>query len=140
MISKDFDIAHIDIINTKINYKDLNILKAETYPSYDLGDQAKTYIADDRVIFACGIKIIRKGVGHCWVVPSIYVDDYARSFYKEIKNLLDTYSSTMKLHRIQTTIQDPFVNWIESLGFKRESILKQITSDKEDEYMYVKFY
>jgi hypothetical protein len=140
MISKDFDITHIDLINTKIEYKDLNVLKAETYSNYELGDKAKTYIADDRVIFACGIKIVREGVGHCWVIPSVYVDSYARSFYKEIKNLLDTYSLTMNLHRIQTTIQDPFVSWIESLGFKRESILRQITADKEDEYMYVKFY
>lgn len=140
MISKKFDIAHIDLINTKIDYKNLDVLKAETYPQYELGDNAKTYIEDDKIIFCCGIRIIREGVGHCWVIPSKYVDDYARSFYKEIKNLLETYSLTMSLHRVQTTIDEPFVKWIESLGFKRESILKKITSDKKDEYMYVKFY
>jgi hypothetical protein len=140
MINKQFNISHIDLINTKIDYPDLNVLKAETYTDYQLGDEARTYIVDDRIIFSCGIKVVREGVGHCWVVPSIYVDDYAISFYREVKELLETYSLTMRLHRIQTTIQDPFVKWIEGLGFKRESILKQITSDKKDEYMYTKFY
>ena len=140
MINKRFEIAHIDLINTKISYPDLNILKAETYTDYEFGDEAKTYIADDRIIFACGIKMIRKGIGHCWVIPSVYVDDYARSFYKEIKSLLETHVAKMGLHRVQTSITDPFVNWIETLGFKKESVLKQITFDKKDEYMYTKFY
>lgn len=138
MISKDFYIDHIDIINHKIPYEDLNILKAEVYP-YET-DEAKTYIDDDRIIFACGIKLLRQGVGHCWVIPSIYVDKHKVSFVKEINHLLDTYSKKMKLHRIHTTIDEPFVNWIEKLGFKRESILKHMRSDKSDEYMYVKFF
>lgn len=140
MISKRFEIAHIDLINTKIDYPDLNVLKAETYTDYEYGDEAKTYIVDDRIIFACGIKMIRKGIGHCWVIPSVYVDGYARSFYKEIKTLLETHAAKMQLHRVQTNISDPFVKWIETLGFKRESTLKQITFDKKDEYMYTKFY
>jgi len=81
MINKKFNIAHIDLINTKIDYPSLDILKEEVYP-LDC-DEAKTYIVDDRIIFACGIKWVREGVGHCWVVPSIYVDKYAKSFYIE---------------------------------------------------------
>ena len=138
MINKKFDIAHIDIINTKIDYYSLDVLKAEVYPFE--GDEAKTYIKDDRIIFACGIKTFREGAGHCWVIPSVYVDDYAKSFYQEINFLLETYAKKMKLHRIQTTISEPFVKWIEALGFKRESVLKHITHDKKDEYMYVKFF
>jgi len=140
MISKAFHIAHIDLINTKIEYPDLNVLKAETYTDYEYGDDAKTYIVDDKIIFACGVKMIRAGVGHCWVIPSVYVDDYSVSFYKEVKILLKDYAKRAKLHRVQTNIADPFVKWIEALGFKRESTLKQITSDKKDEYLYTKFY
>lgn len=138
MINKRFSVDHIDLINTKINYHNLNILKEETYPID--ADEARTYIYDDRIIFACGIKWMREGVGHCWVIPSIYVDNYAKSFYIEISKILDEYSGKMNLHRIQTTITDPFVNWIEKLGFHRESVLEKITHDKKDEYMYVKFY
>ena len=138
MISKRFDIAHIDLIETKIKYLDINQLKSEVYPFDE--DEAKTYIKDGRIIFACGIKMIRPGVGHCWVIPSIYIDDYAKSFYKEIKQLLFDYTITMNIHRMQTTVTDAFVKWIELLEFKRESILKQIAHDKSDEFMYVKFY
>jgi hypothetical protein len=138
MINKKFNIAHIDLINTKIDYPSLDILKEEVYP-LDC-DEAKTYIIDDKIIFACGIKWVRQGVGHCWVIPSIYVDKYSKSFYIEINKLLNEYSKKMNLHRIQTTITDDFVNWIEKLGFHRESVLEKITFDKKDEYMYVKFF
>jgi len=138
MINKKFNIAHIDLINTKIDYPSLDILKEEVYP-LDC-DEAKTYIIDDKIIFACGIKWVRQGVGHCWVIPSIYVDKYSKSFYIEINKLLNEYSKKMNLHRMQTTITDYFVNWIEKLGFHRESVLEKITFDKKDEYMYVKFF
>lgn len=138
MINKKFNIAHIDLINTKIDYPSLDVLKEEVYP-LDC-DEAKTYIVDDRIIFACGIKWVRQGVGHCWVIPSVYVDKYPKGFYIEINKLLNEYSKKMNLHRMQTTITDDFVNWIEKLGFHRESVLEKITFDKKDEYMYVKFF
>lgn len=138
MISKNFNIAHVDIINTKLKYHDLDILKSEVYPFE--GDHAKTYIIDDRIIFACGLKVIKQGVAHCWVIPSIYVDKYAKRFYNEINDLLNSYAPKMGLHRIQTTVSDPFVNWIEKLGFEKECTMKQITHDKKDEYLYAKFY
>jgi hypothetical protein len=138
MINKKFNIAHIDLINTKIDYPSLDILKEEVYP-LDC-DEAKTYIVDDRIIFACGIKWVRQGVGHCWVIPSVYVDKYPKSFYIEINKLLNELSKKMNIHRMQTTITDDFVNWIEKLGFHRESVLEKITFDKKDEYMYVKFF
>ena len=128
MISKPFRADHIDLINTKIKYDSLDILKMEVCP-YE-GDEALTYIEDDKIIFACGMKMIRQGVAHGWVVPSIYVDNYPKTFYKEMDKLI----------RVQTTIVDEFVKWIEALGFERESTLKQMTFDKKDEYLYTKFY
>lgn len=139
MISKPFNIAHIDLINTKINYPSIEVLKEEVYPLEC--DEAFTYIVDDKIIFACGLKWMRQGVGHCWVIPSVYVDNYAKSFYMEVRKLLDELSKKMGFHRVQTTIADNcFVSWIEKLGFHRESVLEKITHDKKDEFMYVKFY
>lgn len=138
MISKDFKVSHIDLINPKLSYSDIDMLKEEVYPLEC--DEAKTYIDDDRVIFACGIKWIRKGVGHCWVIPSIYVDKYAKSFYNEITFLLNQYSKKMNLHRVQTSVETSFIRWIEKLGFHQESVLQKVTHDQKDEYMYVKFY
>lgn len=138
MISKKFKIDHIDIINTKLQYHNLDILKEEVYPLEC--DEAKTYIEDDKIIFACGLKWMRQGVGHCWVIPSVYVDKYAKTFYKEINNLLEEHSRKMNMHRVQTTITEPFVKWIKKLGFHQESVLEKITHDKKDEYLFVKFF
>lgn len=135
-----FDLAHIDLINTKIAYPSIDWLKANCYTSFELGEEAKTYVADGRILFACGMKYINEGVGSCWVVPSIYVDNYAKSFFKEMKECLDIYSKKMGLHRIQTCIDEKSVKWIEMLGFKRESVLEKINIDKTDQYLYVKFY
>ena len=129
MINKKFNIAHIDLINTKIDYPSLDVLKEEVYP-LDC-DEAKTYIIDDKIIFACGIKWVRQGVGHCWVIPSVYVDKYPKSFYIEINKLLNEYSKKMNIHRMQTTITDAFVNWIEKLGFHRASVLETIPFAKK---------
>lgn len=138
MISKEFRLDHIDLVNLKLTYPSINELKAEVYP-FD-GDEALTYIKDDRIIFCCGLKLLRRGVAHCWVVPSVYVDKYPKSFYKEIKNLLESYAKKMNIHRVQTSVTDEFIKWIEAIGFERESTLKQITFDKKDEYLYTKFY
>jgi hypothetical protein len=138
MISKEFKLDHLDLVNFKINYPNLNELKGEVYPFDE--DKALTYIKDDKIIFCCGLKLVRRGVAHCWVIPSVYVDNYAKSFYKEINNLLESYVKKMNIHRVQTTITDEFVKWIEMLGFEKESTLKQMTFDKKDEYFYTKFY
>lgn len=138
MINKPFKEDHIDLINTKIEYSSIDVLKMEVSP-YE-GDEALTYIADDKIIFACGMKVIRHGVAHVWVVPSIYVDNYVKTFYKEINFLLNSYAKKMNIHRVQTTITKDFVKWIECLGFKKECTLEKFTFDKQDEYLYTKFY
>lgn len=138
MISKDFDVAHIDLMDLKIKYPSINELKADVYPFET--DEAKTYIDDGRIIFACGVKMIKSGVAHCWVIPSIYVYKYGKTFYKEIRFLLEDFCRRRNIHRMQTTVVEEFVIWIERLGFEREAILKQIGSDKSDEYLYRKLY
>lgn len=134
MISKPFKIEHLDIINPKT--KDTEEIKQNISES----EYAYTFIKDDRIIFCCGIFLVAKGVGICWVVPSIYVDKYARTFYLTIKNLLLEYRSIMNLHRVHTMVDDKFTNWIEKLGFYREATLKQITSDKKDQHLYVRLW
>jgi hypothetical protein len=139
MISKQFHVNDIDLVNHKIKYEDINLLKDDVYPCYNLGDKALTFIDDGRIIFICGIKLFRPGVGQCWIIPSVYVDNYKVSFVKTIRKLIKDNFKAMNLHRLHTTIVDDFVGWIEYMGFKRESVLEKIGSDKTNEYMYVRF-
>lgn len=133
-----FDIAHIDIMNLKLKYRDIEVLKNEVFPLEM--EEAKTYIKDDKIIFACGIKWIRQGVGQCWIIPSVYVNKYPKTFVKTIKSLIDIYCKKMNIHRLQASVEEDFIKWIEKIDFKREAVLEKMTQDKKDEYLYVKFF
>jgi hypothetical protein len=135
-----FAIDHVDLINHKIKYSSLAELKNEIFIYEDSGEKGVTCLIDDRVIFSCGLKRVNAGVGHVWVVPSIYCDTHKIFTCKTIKHLLEKHAKDFKLHRIQTTIEPEFVKWIEFLGFKKESILKQVKADKTDLFFYAKFY
>lgn len=135
-----FSISHVDLVNHKIFYPNINALKGEIFIDEEIGEKGVTCLIDDRIIFCCGLKRINSGVAHVWVVPSIYCDSHKIFTYKTIKDLLDKHADAFKLHRIQTTIEPDFVKWIEFLGFERESVLRQVKPDKTDLYLYTKFY
>ncbi|CAB4213463.1 hypothetical protein UFOVP1451_45 [uncultured Caudovirales phage] len=135
-----FAIDHVDLVNHKIEYPSLEELKSEIFIREDCGEKGITCLIDDKVIFCCGLKRINLGVGHVWVVPSVYCDTHKIFTYKTIKDLLEKHAKEFRLHRIQTTIEPKFVKWIEFLGFKKESILKQVKADKTDLFFYTKFY
>lgn len=135
-----FALDHVDLINHKIHYPSLAELKSEINIYEDSGEKGVTCLIDDRVIFSCGLKRVNSGVGHVWVVPSVYCDKYKIFTYKTIKDLLEKHAKEFRLHRIQTTIEPEFVKWIEFLGFERESVLKRVKADKTDLFFYAKFY
>ena len=122
MINKKFDINHIDVMCLKLNYPCLNTLKSEAYTFYEEGETAFTFIKDGRIIFACGMKLERKGVGRCWFIPSIYVDKYKISVVKTARKLIEDNAKKMGLHRVHTTVvpalikrhmsgENPFLVW-----------------------------
>jgi len=135
-----FKTAHIDLINTKIKYEDLDELKEQTFTQEEIGDAAITCVKDDRIIFSCGLRRINSGVAHIWSIPSIYADQNKLLMIKTLTKLLDDHAKRFKLHRVQTSIEPEFVKWIEFLGFERESVLRQVKADKTDLFFYVKFY
>ena len=135
-----FAIDHVDLVNHKINYPSIAELKSEIFICEDAGEKGITCLIEDKVIFCCGLKRINKGVGHVWVVPSVYCDKYKIFTYRTIKELLEKHAKEFRLHRIQTTIEPEFIKWIEFLGFEKESVLKQVKADKTDLFFYTKFY
>lgn len=135
-----FSIDHVDLIKHKINYPSIAELKTKIFIYEEIGEKGITCLIDDEVIFCCGLKKINQGVGHVWVLPSVYCNRYKIFTYKTIKELLEKHAKEFRLHRIQTTIEPEFIKWIEFLGFERESILKQVKADKTDLFFYTKFY
>lgn len=135
-----FAIDHIDLVHHKIEYPSIAELKNEVFINEGCGEKGITCLVDDRVIFCCGLKRVNLGVGHVWVVPSVYCDTHKIFTYKTIKDLLEKHAKDFRLHRVQTTIEPEFVKWIEFLGFKKESVLKRVKADKTDLFFYTKFY
>lgn len=130
----NFKIDHLDLVAFKYN----KICK-DTLEGFSL-ENAKSFVVDNRIVFIWGLEIIRKGVGHCWSIPTIYTEQNKIFIHKKTNSFIQKYTKKLNIHRLQTTINDNHVKWIESLGFKRESVLKKITADKQDEYLYTKFF
>ena len=132
------------IINFKIEHLDLVAFKHKKICKDDLEgfvlENAKSFILDNRIVFIWGLEIIRKGVAHCWSIPTIYAENNKIFIHKKTNLFIKKYVKKLNIHRLQTTIDNSCVKWIESLGFKKESVLKKITFDKKDEYLYVKFF
>jgi len=130
----NFKIDHLDLIAFKHNKICKDILESFTL------ENAKSFIVDNRVVFVWGLEMIRKGVGHCWSIPTIYTQKNKILIHKKTSLFIQKYTRKLNIHRLQTTIDNNHVKWIESLGFERESVLKKITTDKKDEYLYTKFF
>ena len=130
----DFKIDHLDLISFMGNKICKNILESFTL------ENAKTFIVDNRIVFVWGLEMIRTGVGHCWTIPTIYTQENKIFIHKKTSLFIRKYAKKLKIHRLQTTINNNYVKWIESLGFERESVLRKITADQKDEYLYTKFF
>lgn len=130
----DFKIDHLDLISFRDNKICKNILE-----SFSL-ENAKTFIVDNRIVFVWGLEMIRTGVGHCWTIPTIYTQENKIIIHKKTSLFIRKYAKKLNIHRLQTTINSKHIKWIESLGFERESVLKKITADQKDEYLYTKFF
>lgn len=130
----DFKIDHLDLIAFKHNKICKNILECFVL------ENAKSFIVDNRIVFVWGLELIRKGVAHCWSIPTIYTEKNKIFIHRKTNLFINKYVQKLNIHRLQTTIDNNNVKWIESLGFKRESVLKKITADKKDEYLYTKFF
>ena len=140
MISKDFSVDHIDLINLKLFYPDIKLVKEEVYPFYDGGDEAKTYIEDDKIIFCCGIKLDGQGIGRAWVIPSVHIDKHKIFFVKTIKKLIEEYSEKMNLRRLYTVVTDEMKDWIEFVGFNKEGELKNFQENGNHVNMYARYF
>lgn len=102
-----------------------------------------TGFTEDRIIGCAGILPLWDGVGHAWVVMSRDYKKHRIWIHKQVRDMFFKIAVGKKFRRVQANVQCDFydaVRWIEALGFKPESILRQYGPDGKDHYMYTRFF
>lgn len=100
---------------------------------------ALTLKAGETVIAIIGFYPIWKGVAEVFIVPSIHVCKYKKSFYKIVSQWLKTLFDS-DLHRVQATaVRDELsYNFMAKLGFRYEGTMHAYTSNKDDYCMWAR--
>jgi hypothetical protein len=134
-----YKIDHLDLFDLKYG-EDKDTLKYETYIREDIGEKGVTAKLNGRPIFSCGMQLINSKVGQCWIVSSKYISGSKLGTVKVVRELLDSFAKEHKLKRVQTLVDEKFIDWIRLFGFKQESVMEKIKDDGGDRYMYVKLF
>lgn len=100
-----------------------------------------TYLVEGNIWAVGGYVVLFEGVGEIWV---ILIEDFlsivsATTAIRTIRNQVAGFILEGNLRRIQARVRVDFpeaIKMIESLGFKREGLLKEYAPDKKDMYIY----
>ena len=58
-------------------------------------------------------------------IPTIYAENNKIFIHKKTNLFIKKYVKKLNIHRLQTTIDNSCVKWIESLGFKKRVSFKK---------------
>jgi len=138
MILRDFDITDFDNMEIKegcwARREDRPMIEA-----YASCGPAATLWHDDLIVMCGGIACgAWKGLGEIWLIPSKFVNKWPLGVFKTAKAYIDDVIDKLDLYRVQATIAEPEVKWIEQLGFTREGLMRKFGPNKEDKYLYAR--
>lgn len=115
------------------------------YPYMEVPDD-NTYcvIYDSAIVAVGGAQVRREGVGLFWLILTAECKKSGihglRALYA-IKEKVDELMKKNNFHRAEAHIRPDFsiaIAMIESLGFKREGLMRQCNPDKTDAYLYAR--
>jgi hypothetical protein len=95
----------------------------------------------DEVLAVIGLSLIWPGVAEVWAITSESISKAPISFHKAVKETLDHYMFTLRLHRVHMNVPAHFKigqRWAESLGFHCESKLAKFGPDQSDFFQYAR--
>jgi hypothetical protein len=99
---------------------------------------ALTLMVGDEIMSCGGVMLLSQGVAEIWTLNGPLIKKYPIEFHKFILDCRDKFQKQFNLVRMQAPIQSDIemnIKWIESLGFKREGLMRKYYGDK-DFYMY----
>jgi hypothetical protein len=97
----------------------------------------------DEIMFCAGIIILWEGVGEGWAYTSDLVAQHPIPFHRSVKRGIEQAAIDYKLRRLQISI--PYTHtvsceWIQRLGFTKESEMQQYGPAGELFVRYVRFF
>ena len=102
--------------------------------------EAATFIIGGEILCIAGYTQLWNGVIEVWVMPSVHVRKYMKTFAQTFKGWVDKLIEEDKYHRIQTFgLDDERHNrWFCWLGFEKEGVMRKFSRDQEDFAMYAR--
>lgn len=100
---------------------------------------AFTAVVNGKVIGCAGVILMWPGVGHAWVALSSEAAAHGIWLTRTIRNVLRDIIRGCALHRIEAVVYEGYKGnerWIELLGFEREGVACQFTSNRENAIRY----
>ena len=139
-----FEPGHLDIIELPDDGDKQSILNSkESIASINkFNGGCITCMIDGRILYIAAYYPLHRGVYEVFVLSSIYVSKYPKTFHREIVSWLEHLrNEEPDVHRFQThsIADDKHDRWMERLGFVCEGTLKQYTSEKEDRRLWAMF-
>lgn len=125
---------HLKMIDLKENYP-LNECPTTVVTN------AFTLMQGETVIAILGGFPFVPGVIHFWAIIAKQVRECPIAFHKECIKILDWYEQHEKPRRIQWEVKADYLmgcKWAESLGMKREGLMKAWGPDGSDHYLYAR--
>lgn len=129
-----FEQKHLDMIDLKENYSQGECPKVVCTTAF-------TLLVDETVIAIIGGFPFVPGVVHFWAFLSKQVRKYPVEFHKVCLDILDWYEKHENPRRIQWEVRADYKmgqKWAESLGLKREGLMRAWGPNGEDHYLYAR--
>lgn len=133
---------------TIIPFKQEHLEKIELKENYAQGECPKTVVhtaftlMDGETVMAVigGFPFV-PGVIHFWAFISVHVRKKPLEFHKACIKVIQWYEKSEKPRRIQWEVKADYemgCRWAESLGLKREGLMKAWGPDGADHYLYAR--
>ena len=129
-------------------FKQEHLEKIKVKKEYDPGEVPKTvmnsaftFMRGDTVVAIFGGFLFVPGVIHFWGLTSDEARRTPLDFHKTVLKVLRWYEQHEKPRRIQIDVRANYgegCKWAESIGFKREGLMKSWGTDGGDFYLYGK--
>lgn len=139
MIVNPFKIEDFDRMKMKADCWAMSVDRRLIEAYLSAGPSWALFDEDDEVI-VCGGFIFGgwPGIADVWIIPGRDIGKHPMRVVKEVKNILNNMIKTFELYRVQATIMESEVKWIELFGFMREGLLRKFGPNKEDKYIYAR--
>lgn len=133
-----FKPEHMDVLIMREHEREL--IDPAKFTEMALKNNCFTFLINGVPLCLVGWVKLWHGVADVFVVPSVHVPYFPKSFYKAVKHYLDILEQDVGLRRMQTTslADDETDSWMEHLGFKCEGTLEQYTINKLDYRMWAR--